>query len=283
MHSVFVAEDADHSRMRKVLGHAFSERSLREQEPLIQDHVHALIKGLDRERLDRDGIVDFVTWYNWVAFDIVADVSFGEPFNCLQEPTYRQWVVLLSKTWKVITFLSAFKSITPSFSILQFLLSTSIIQKELDKFHILLKRVRNRQAQEPSHADFIAFINKHNNGKERITDAEILSNASLFVAAGTETVATLLPAVTYLLVKNPRVMDKLSKQLRIAFPNEELITVQGVSHIHYLTACIQEALRLLPPVPEGLPRVVPPEGEMICGRWVPGGVLFILCFLHCSI
>lgn len=42
--------------------------------------------------------------------------------------------------------------------------------------------------------------------------------------------------------------------------------------MNYLTACIDKALRLVPPVPEGLPRVTPPEGESICGLWVSGGV-----------
>ncbi|KAL9119623.1 MAG: hypothetical protein Q9187_003823 [Circinaria calcarea] len=271
MHSVSVAGDADHSRMRKVLGHAFSERALREQELPIQNHVKSLLEGLERERLDKDGVVDFVKWYNWAAFDIIADVSFGKPFNCLEEPIYRQWVILLSRTWKVITFLSAFKSITPSLKVLYFLLPKSIVRKQLDKFHILLNRVRSRQAQGPSRADLVWFITNHNNEKKLMTDAEIQSNVSLFVGAGTETVATLLPGVTYLFVKTPRVMNKLKKELRLAFPTEALITVQSVSQMSYLTACIQEGLRLFPPVPEGLPRVVPSEGETVCGRWVPGG------------
>jgi hypothetical protein len=33
------AEDADHSRMRKNLSHAFSDRALRDQEVLVQDLV----------------------------------------------------------------------------------------------------------------------------------------------------------------------------------------------------------------------------------------------------
>ena len=37
-------------------------------------------------------------------------------------------------------------------------------------------------------------------------------------------------------------------------------------------------MRLVPPVPEGLPRVTPPEGEYICGQWVPGEVSFT--FMH---
>lgn len=38
-----------------------------------------------------------------------------------------------------------------------------------------------------------------------------------------------------------------------------------------LDCCINEGLRLFPPLPGNLRRIVPPEGKLICGKWVPGG------------
>ena len=105
-----------------------------------------------------------------------------------------------------------------------------------------------------------------------LDDAVILANASLFILVGTEIVITLLCAVIYLLARNPMAFKKLVTEIRQHVEDESLITIQGLSHMGYLTACIKEALRLVPPVPEGLPRVTLPEGENICGRWVPGGV-----------
>jgi len=40
----------------------------------------------------------------------------------------------------------------------------------------------------------------------------------------------------------------------------------------YLNAAINEALRLMPPVPAGLQRVTPPEGMHLAGQWIPGNV-----------
>ena len=87
-HSVFIAGNGDHARMRKIINHAFSERALRDQEPRIQDQVQTLIQGLDSARA-KTRIVDLNEWYNCAAFDIIADAAFGEPFNTLQETTYR--------------------------------------------------------------------------------------------------------------------------------------------------------------------------------------------------
>lgn len=102
--------------MRKVLTHAFSDGSLREQEPIIQGHIDTLIENLYHQIDHGSQTVDIVDWFNYVAFDIVADLSFGEPFNTLNKNEYRPWVTVLSKGWKVFTFVSAFKSIVPSAS-----------------------------------------------------------------------------------------------------------------------------------------------------------------------
>ncbi|MCJ1379675.1 hypothetical protein MMC17_002777 [Xylographa soralifera] len=272
-HSIFIADDESHQRMRKVLNYAFSPQALRDQEPIIQSHIQTLLDNIEYERLMNNGIVDIGIRYNWVAFDILADLSFGEPFNCLTEKKYRPWVHLISGTWKIVTYVSALKSIAPSLTLLQFLMPKSIVQKQLTKFNIIIDRVKQRVSTtlEPSRPDFLSYIIKHNERKaDGLSDTEVISNASLFVTAGTETVATLLSGLTYLLIKNSQALKTLTKEVRSSFEHESDVTIQNVSHLGYLNACIQEALRLYPPVPEGLPRIVPPEGDVICGQWVPG-------------
>ena len=63
---ISVSDDADHSRIRKLLAHAFSDAALREQEPLINDYFELLIQKL-QEEVDgpNKGHVDMVRWYNF--------------------------------------------------------------------------------------------------------------------------------------------------------------------------------------------------------------------------
>lgn len=268
--SVFIAKDKDHHRMRRVLNHAFSERALREQEPLVQSHADTMIQEL--RKIADDAPINLVEWFNWTAFDVVADLSFGEPFNCLRSEEYRHWVVLLSKAWKVFAFVSAIKSITPSVTLLRFLVPKSIIQNQLKNFDIILDRVRKRASVARSRPDFITSIVENN--KNGMSSMEVVSNASLLIAAGTETIATLLPAVTYLLATNPSKLTKAVREIRETYKDETAITFASLKQLQYLPAAIHEALRLFPPVPEGLPRVTPDPGEEICGQWVPGGVRY---------
>ena len=275
--SLYLAEDQDHARTRKILNHAFSPEALRNQEPLLQKHVLELMSGLENERLNNEGIVNLEKWYTWTAFDMIGDTSFGEPFNCVLEPDHRSWPLMLSRVRRVITALSGLKSVAPSLSFFQWLLPVSVLQKLILQ-HVVnnisfdLNKVKVRIASKSKRGDVLSSIVEHNHHHGNLDDIEIMANASLFILAGTETVATSLSAVTYFLTLNPKALSKLTNEIREKFKDESLLTAHNLALAPYLTACIEEAMRLVPPVPEGLPRITPPEGEYICGQWVPGGV-----------
>lgn len=78
--------------------------------------------------------------------------------------------------------------------------------------------------------------------------------------------------MTFLLLTNKFALDKLTAEIRTAFKSEAEIDFVSVSALPYLLACLDEALRMYPPVPMGLPRVTPKGGATICGNYVPEGV-----------
>lgn len=120
--------------------------------------------------------------------------------------------------------------------------------------------------------DFFGNILKHQNTERGLSFPEMISNASTLIIAGSETTATLLSGVTYLLLRNPRVLAKLQDEIRSTFTKEEEITLESCNKLEYCLAVLTESLRVYPPVPIGLPRIVDAQGDMIAGNWVPGGV-----------
>ncbi|KAI9667990.1 MAG: hypothetical protein M1821_000810 [Bathelium mastoideum] len=281
--SIFLAGHEDHTRMRKVINPAFSDRALRNQEPRIQHIVQNLITKLE-EQSTKDSVIDINRWYNYLAFDIIADTTFGEPFDTLKDPTYQPWIDIIGKTWKAITFASATKSIVPPLVFLRKLLPIGyFLQKEVDKFNLILNRVKEKVALGVADQhDLLSLVIRSNGGQEQMSSDEVIANGTLFVAAGTETVTTLLSSLTYLLAKHERVVRRLTAEVRQCFSNEHQMSFQNLAQLEYLSACIQEALRLFPPIPEGLPRIVPPGGEMISGYWIPGGELRLQTFVQIS-
>jgi hypothetical protein len=61
--SILVSGDEAHSRGRRVLSHAFSEKALAEQEPLLTRFVDLLVDGLKDTTANNEGPQDMTDWY----------------------------------------------------------------------------------------------------------------------------------------------------------------------------------------------------------------------------
>lgn len=101
---------------------------------------------------------------------------------------------------------------------------------------------------------------------------ELYANSTLLVLAGSESTASGLAGITFQLLKHPEAVKKAAGEIRSAFTIEAEIEPERVKRLPYLAAIVSEGLRMYPPFPEGLARVTPRQGAMICGQWVPGGV-----------
>ena len=74
--TLLTAKKPDHSRMRRVLDYAFTTKALKEQTPVIFEHVDRLIDILTtRVGKDSDGRMDLAQWYAWMTFDVIGERS----------------------------------------------------------------------------------------------------------------------------------------------------------------------------------------------------------------
>jgi cytochrome P450 len=65
--------------------------------------------------------------------------------------------------------------------------------------------------------------------------------------AGSETTASSLCGTIYYLLKNPRALEKLVKEVRTTFSTEEEINMANTQNLKYGLAVIEESLRIFPP------------------------------------
>lgn len=98
---------------------------------------------------------------------------------------------------------------------------------------------------------------------------QLTANAQVLVLAGSETTATLLSGLTYFLLQDSAAYQQLANEVRSTFNTDKQINFSSVNQLPYMMACLNEALRMYPPVANGLPRVVPKGGAQILGRYVP--------------
>ncbi|KID81221.1 RadP cytochrome P450 epoxidase [Metarhizium guizhouense ARSEF 977] len=263
------ANRADHSRMRSIFAHAFSDRALRKQESLIRDYATQMLRQMQK-LIDKTGHVNVLDMYNFAAFDIMATLTFGEPLGLLETTAYTPWVRALFQSLKFMAIRGALLKIPVIGQLLHLFTDRSLKKQFQVHFDYSRKKVDQRLAQgDIDRADIWSFV--LNQKSRDLTSDEMHSNGFGFIIGGGETTSTTLSALIYLLIRHPPVMKKLTDELQQAGVGADT-SWTTLARLEYLNACITETLRIYPPAAAGLPRITAPGGSQICGKVVPGGV-----------
>ncbi|KAG5759689.1 hypothetical protein H9Q72_012181 [Fusarium xylarioides] len=252
---VFVRDSGDHRIQRKSLSYAFSPQALRKTESVVSHYVDQFVQRLGQHGGPKSAGVDASTVYNWLTFDIIADLTFGKSFNSILDWKSSVWVSLLLEFTNHLTLLPVINRLSiPSF-VLSILMPTSL-RRGLELHDKMTKAMISHRVQSGAtnnREDFFAHIIRQRNFDEN----HLREQAKVLMLAGSETTATFLTGVTYLLLKNPDTLATLQKEIRSSFSSREEITGDSTTGMLYLNSVIEEGLRLFPPAPFGLPRVCP--------------------------
>lgn len=270
--SLVDANDEDHARMRKVWSHNFTDRALKEQESLLQSYANSFVEQL---RAHGDGAsVDIVQWFNFLTFDLTGDLAFGESFRCLDGKVLHPWIEMIFSHIKSATLLASIRFYPSMYRLLLWSLPSSVLRKQQEHFQTARDKVQTRMNLGNQRLDFLQNIIKyqHNNDSDRLTEAEVEKTAATMIVAGSETTGTLLAGIMNHLMKHPECMKILVSEIRTSFINDAEMGITSLAKLPYLGAVIQEGLRIAPPVPAGMPRVVPAGGAQVCGHWLATSV-----------
>jgi cytochrome P450 len=102
---------------------------------------------------------------------------------------------------------------------------------------------------------------------------ELWGESNLLIIAGSDTTSTAMAATFFYLANNASSLQKVCREIRETFTDvEEIVTSPKLSGCSFLRACIDETMRMTPPVAGVLPRQVLPGGLDIDGRHIPAGV-----------
>jgi cytochrome P450 len=270
--SVVVAPDSVRGRQKRAILRAFSEPALKSHERLLRPFVDTLIQKLQQTSGWKDNFVDITEWYNYVMFDFMALELFGESLGCLEDGTYHTWVDMLFGSIKAWAFLGQSKYFPALSWIIKaavFFFRRDLLHHRTTKFASISSKVPEGSVSESGEPTFSTYIRASKDPGSTLSTDEILSNHSFMMMAGSETTATLLSGCTFFVLKCPEVHEKLLFQIRHRFSSPSEITFSSLADMSYLRAVLQEALRMYPPLPLGMPRVVPSGGAIISGRFVP--------------
>ncbi|KAE8361738.1 cytochrome P450 [Aspergillus caelatus] len=226
-----------HAEMRKYLASAFSDRTLKSQEPLIAETADKLV-----EKLSQAG-------------------QRSRDFGGVESGTRHFWVSIVTKSLRLGALADCFRRF-PALSIIIQTIFSGTINKPMEENRKHQKYtadlVQRRLASRSGRMDFLTKIIEAR-AEANMPDAQIAAHSSKFVIAGSETTATTLSCVTYYLLKNPDDVPSTGRA--------------SAAQLVYLKAVAQEAMRMYSPLPFALPRAVPRGSSTVDGHFVPEGTI----------
>ncbi|KAK8080612.1 Cytochrome P450 [Apiospora hydei] len=233
-----------HSKMRRMLNPAFSQRGLLGQEEIITG-----------------------VWYEMNSFDILGEMAFGESFHSLDTGKPHFWADIVLEHVYFITIVDNIRRIGWLAAALGFLIPSALLTRNQNSAYSR-QQVEKRLSVEGSRNDFVSLlVEKVRNGE--VGKEEMTAHVSTLTIAGGETVATTLTGLTCFLAQNPEKLQQLVDEIRGAFKSYDEINATAAQQLPYLQAVLNEGLRLFPPASGGAPRVSP--GFELHGYHIPSG------------
>ncbi|TGJ85497.1 hypothetical protein E0Z10_g3257 [Xylaria hypoxylon] len=251
----------DHAKYRKILNPSFSEKATKEYEPTIHQDTDAFIEKLSAKLQSRDLKINLTQWLQWLTFDIVAHVVFGEPFDCVAEEHSHPCLAL---SMDLVSFSSFIVFVAWWTGLKNFLVKSSGVEGLF--INMVRKKCEKNLSSKSKKASVFSNLTK---AGDPLNQAEIDGNLTALVIAGSETTGFILTATSYYLATNPECFRKAADEIRSAFSSAEEINDEDIRKLPYLRAAVDEALRMTPAEPNGLARKVVVDGIDIANQYIP--------------
>jgi cytochrome P450 len=266
--SIITSQPKDYMRMRHIYSYGFSKKVMLAKEPIIQGVIDRAMESL---RETQHSPKDIVETLRATDFSIVTEIVFGKPFHIFDKETYQPWARSLMG-WIRSTAVVTATTDYPLGKLAARFLTPCSVRKQRDIYlKYVTEEINDRLNQKNSGRMDVVQLIFDMSDHASIAESDVKANLPFMVIAASETTTTLMSGLVAHLLNSHEALGQLTAEVRSQFTHASDITIAAVSNLPFLNACVKEVLRVYPAAPTQLPRIVPGDGAVICGKWVPGG------------
>ncbi|KAJ7681748.1 cytochrome P450 [Mycena rosella] len=266
--SIVALSGEAHAAKRRVWNRAMTSASMREYEPRVAQRATRLISRLG----DENGTVDLVAWFSLFALDLMGDLAFGGGFEMLEDG--EDVAGVKDKIALFMASASLAGQIPWIVPTLQLLPQVGRVIQEFNEFGqgLAIQRV----VRGGSGVKDLWYHLADEAGLEKVQPILEDSAADGIVAiiAASDTTASALSSLVWFLLSSPEYYRRVQLELDTVFVDgDDPLDVSKHAQLRFLSACINETLRLHPPTPSIGTRQVEPTsaGRTFAARFIPAG------------
>ncbi|KAI0160160.1 cytochrome P450 [Xylariaceae sp. FL1272] len=248
-HGLFNSIDEHiHQRKRKLLGPVVNDRSTRAFESSMMKHIDIFLRDLMNSHSWQPNVaVDMTVKFTYLTIDIMGEFVFGYPLELQTNDTYR---------FMADTTASYFLNIAMQLPLLSrvhvsHFRSLRALLRGKEYRSVLRKMIKSRlsEGKDAKHKLFFMTDTLRILEDDELFIEEIRSEATFLLSAGSDTMSTCLSALFFYLSRSPACYKQLTTEIRRNFVSgNDIRSGSRLSNCIYLRACIDEALRMSPPI-----------------------------------
>ncbi|KAH8991407.1 putative P450 monooxygenase [Lactarius hatsudake] len=300
-HSLYRAYDLDTStfglthysdakQRRDVLAPFFSRTSIIQLQDLIQERANVLCDAL-AQQFAADKSSDLVLGFHCFAVDVIMNLCYAKNWDATKVPDFRSDIVLASQA--VLPIFTMNKYSGPLLKMMRYIPMRfgkkygTPVTKALFFLREVYGVLRNPSSLDNAFHKTIyhSLLGRDAKGRRSLSKVNLWHEAGALLGGGSDTIATASTTISYYVLHNLEIQQRLVSELRTAWPVlEEVPRYEVFEKLPYLetflqTAVVKEGIRMFP---EGasLPRVVPLEGATIAETFIPGGAIVGQSYVH---
>lgn len=268
--STFATASHEKHRMRRAaLNPFFSTASVRRLQPMIEERLNKLM-GRFAEFQESGEPMTVSLAYAAFTNDVVMEYAFGRCDHRIEakdfDPSFHDASIVgstMGHMTKQLTWVLPLMQTLPDWVTIKLnsdMASYVKLQKDIFKQIDHIQTATYDGHLKVSHDTIFHEILNSKLPPEEKTSTRLWQDGQVTVIAGTLTTAWALSVMAYHLLTIPSVLKKLKVELATAIPDPSVsLPLSALEQLPYLTACIQEGLRLSCGVSSRLQRIAPDE------------------------
>ncbi|EGD95905.1 hypothetical protein TESG_03368 [Trichophyton tonsurans CBS 112818] len=265
-----------HAQRRRLIGRSFTDTYIKTFEDKILDHINSFCEGINllpqQQHSGRwKSAIKISDWCSYLIFDINTDFIFGSSSSLLKSNKYRY----VLQDIKEASTRNAVLAYLPSLAIggLHRRLFPEAVKGTRSFWNFIKSAITNHSKSMENRCVLSNLLQVTNSSSEPSLGTETIQSESGGLAlAGLDTTVTAMSSVFFYLSRNQHAYEKLASEIRSSFPSADDIRLgPTLRQCKYLNACIDECLRITPPIGSCPWREVGKGGITVDNNFIPEG------------